>query len=277
MTMKSIELNNGVQVPIVGLGTFRSKGESAYKATLHALKKGYRHIDTAQMYGNEEEIGRAIKDSKVPREEIFVTTKLANPKQGYLSAKKALHKSLELLGLDYVDLYLIHWPKSYEKTRETWQAFEELYYEGYTRAIGVSNFNFHHLEHLFETAEIMPAVNQVETHVGIQNHKLQEFCMMHGIYLQAYAPLMSHHIKEHLLSNETLKALAKKHKKTVPQIALKFLVMRDIIIIPKSETESRIEENLDLFNFELDEEDYEALLKVNNARKFFPDPDNITF
>jgi len=274
--MKNIVLNNGVEIPAIGLGTFRSKEKEAYNAVLHALKTGYRHIDTAAIYGNEEEVGRAIKDSGIPREEIFVTTKLWNSDQGYLSAKKALKKSLERLGLDYVDLYLIHWPKSYEQTRKSWQALEELYYDGFTRSIGVSNFQFHHLEHLFETAEIMPQVNQVETHIELQNHKLQEFCMMHGIYLEAYAPMMSHEIKD-LLNNETLKEVADKHGKTNPQVALKFLYDRDIIILPKSVTPSRIEENFQALQIELDDEDYQTIRKLNKANKIFSEADNIDY
>lgn len=274
--MKQIVLNNGVEIPAIGLGTFRSKERDAYNATLHALKNGYRHIDTAAIYGNEEEVGQAIKDSGLAREEIFVTTKLWTGDQGYLSAKVALKKSLKRLGLNYVDLYLIHWPKSYELTRKTWQAFEELYYEGYTRAIGVSNFQFHHIEHLLETAEIIPQVNQVETHIELQNHKLQEFCMMNGIYLEAYAPLMSHEIKD-LLENEDLKKIADKHGRTNPEIALKYLYDRDIIIIPKSITPKRIETNFKITDVVLDDEDMQALRKLNRANKIFAEADNIDF
>lgn len=274
--MKTYMLNNGVEIPAIGLGTFRSKDEEAYEAVRHALKNGYRHIDTAAIYGNEEEVGRAIKDSGIPREEIFVTTKLWNSDQGYLAAKRALKKSLKRLQLDYVDLYLIHWPKDYQKTADSYQALEALYKDGYTRAIGVSNFTFHHLEHLFETAEIMPQVNQVETHVKLQNHKLQEFCMKHGIFLEAYAPLMSHHIKE-LLEDKDLKALAKKHNATAPQIAIKYLVDRDIIVIPKSVTPDRIDENLETMNIVLDDDDYDILRKLNRGSKFFTEPDNVDY
>ncbi len=267
-------LNNGVKIPAQGLGTFRAQENEAYEAVLHALKNGYRHIDTAAIYDNEDQVGEAIKDSGVPREELFITTKLWNNDQGYLKTKRAMKKSLKRLGLDYVDLYLIHWPSRYDLIADTWQAMEELYLDGYTRAIGVSNFNFHHLEHLFETAEIIPAVNQVETHVLVQNYTLQEFCMQHGIFLEAYAPLMSHHIKE-LLDIKELKKIAKKHHKTVPQIALRFLLEREIIIIPKSVTPKRIDENFDIHDFELDEEDMDTIFTLNRGRKFFPDPDNV--
>ena len=266
-------LNNGVLIPAEGLGTFRAQDNEAYEAVLHALKNGYRHIDTAAIYGNEEQVGKAIKDSGVPREELFVTTKLWVDDQGYLKTIKALHKSLERLALDYVDLFLIHWPQSYELTRDTWQAMEEQYLEGFTRSIGVSNFNIHHLEHLFETSEIIPQVNQVETNVQVQNYKLQEFCMKNGIFLEAYAPLMSHHIKD-LLNMDDLKKIAKKKKKTVPQIALRFLLQRAIIIIPKSVTPKRIDENFNIYDFELSDEEMNDIFKLNNGKKLFPDPDN---
>ncbi|MFW6318975.1 MAG: aldo/keto reductase [Bacillota bacterium] len=270
-------MHNGVDIPAIGLGTFRSKDEDAYNAVLYALKNGYRHIDTAAVYGNEEDVGRAIKDSGVDRKDIFVTTKLWNSDQGYLSTKRALKKSLERLGLDYVDLYLIHWPKDYQKTADSWQALEDLYLDGFTRAIGVSNFTFHHLEHLFETATITPMVNQVETHVKLQNHKLQEFCMKNGIYLEAYAPLMSHHIKDQLLNDEDIAKIAKKHNVSNAQIALAFLAYRDIIIIPKSVTPKRIDENLQSMNVTLDDEDYQALRAMNRGRKFFTEPDNVDY
>ncbi len=271
-----IKLNNGVKIPQIGLGTFRAQENEAYEAVLHALKKGYRHIDTAAAYRNEDQVGKAIKDSGIPREDIFVTTKLANSDQGYLSTKRALMRSLEELDMDYVDLYLIHWPKDYQLTADSYQALEELYMDGYTRAIGVSNFNFHHLEHLFDTAEIIPQVNQVETHVHLQNRKLQEFCMKNGIYLEAYAPLMSHKIKD-LLDNETMQELAKKYDKTVPQIALRYLFENEIIIIPKSVTKAHIDSNFEISDFTLSDEDRKTLRGLNRARKIFPEPDNIDF
>ncbi len=271
-----IKLNNGITIPQIGLGTFRAQDNDAYEAVTHALKVGYRHIDTASIYGNEAQVGKAIKDSDVPREDIFVTTKLFQTDQGYLATKKALKDSLKRLGLDYVDLYLIHWPTTYEKVADSYQALEELYLDGLTRAIGVSNFNFHHLEHLLKTAEIMPQVNQIENHIYLQNFKLHEFCRKHNIYLEAYAPLCSHEI-DHLLKDETLAKIAKKHHKTIPQIALRFQLERGIIILPKSITPKRIEDNLNILDFELDDEDMEAIYKLNRGRKYFPEPDNIRF
>ena len=274
--MKTIQLNNGLKIPVVGLGTFRAKENEAYEAVKHALKVGYRHIDTAAIYRNEHEVGRAIKDSGIPREDIFVTSKLWNDDQGYESAKKAFQKTLDELGFDYLDLYLIHWPKTYQKAADSWKALEELYKEGKIRAIGVSNFTFHHLEHLYQTAEVIPAVNQVEMHVGIQHEKLRAFCAEKDIYLEAYAPLMSHEIKN-LLENETLKNIAAAKNASIPQVALKYLVDLGVIILPKSINPQRIEENFNIFNISFTSEEMTLLKALNNGRKFFPDPDNIAF
>ncbi|TVP94483.1 MAG: aldo/keto reductase [Acholeplasmatales bacterium] len=274
--MRSIKLNNGVYIPQVGLGTFRSKDNDAYKAVYHALKSGYRHIDTAAIYANEEEVGRAVRDAGIPREELFITSKVWNDDQGYMATRRALQRSLHKLGLSYLDLYLIHWPKTYASTAETYKALEDLYEEGLIRAIGVSNFTFHHLEHLFETAQVMPQVNQVECHLYLQNEKLLNFCRVHGIHLEAYAPLMSSHVKE-LLADETLQQLAKKYNKTAAQIALRYLIERELIIIPKSVTPARIEENAAVFDFEIEEDDLRVLRARNRGRRYFPDPDNIGF
>lgn len=271
--MKKLVLNNNVEIPALGLGTFRSEGEGAYKAVLHALKSGYRLIDTAAAYGNEEAVGRAIRDAGIPREDIFVTTKLWKADLGYMSAKRAFHASLKRLGLDYLDLYLIHWPGDHDENKRSWRALEDLYFEGAVRSIGVSNFSFHHLEHLLEDAEIVPQVNQVETHLYLQNKKLQDFCMANGIHLEAYAPLLSKDVKT-LLSDETLGKIAEKHNKTPAQTALRFLVENEIVPLPKSVTPSRIEENLNVFDFELEKEDFDALRQLNRGKKTFPDPDN---
>jgi len=271
--MKYFVLNNSVEIPSIGLGTFRNESDDAYKATLHALKTGYRHIDTAAAYGNEEAVGRAIRDSGVPREEIFVTTKLWKSELGYMSTKRAFRASLERLGLDYLDLYLIHWPGDHDENKRTWRAFEDLYFEEKIRSIGVSNFSFHHLEHLLEDVEIVPQVNQVETHLYLQNKKLQDFCMANGIHLEAYAPLMSKEVKT-LLADETLVAVAEKYHKSPAQTAIRFLVENEIIALPKSVTPGRIEENFAIFDFELAKEDFDALRQLNRGKKIFPDPDN---
>lgn len=274
--MINVKLNNGVLMPIVGLGTFRSKSDEVYQAVLNAFEAGYRHIDTAMIYGNEEAIGKAIKDSKIPREDLFITTKLWNSDQGYESTKAAFNLSLKKLGLEYVDLYLIHWFKGYESALDSYRAMEELYKEGKIKALGVSNFNVHHIMKILEHCEVTPTVNQVETHIALQNEFLQEYCESVGVKLEAYAPLMSNHIQD-LLTNETMIELSKKYNKSVPQIAIRWLVDRGIVVIPKSITKSRIIENYDIFDFELTGEDMASIKKLNSAKKYFPEFDNVPF
>ena len=274
--MKIVELNNGVKMPIVGLGTWLSKSEDVYNAVLTALNNGYRHIDTAMIYHNEEAIGKAIKDSNLNREDIFVTTKLWNTDQGYEEALLAFDVSLKKLGLEYVDLYLIHWFKGYGKAVESYRALEEIYKSGRAKAIGVSNYSIHHLMNIINNCEIPPMVNQVETHVTLQNHFLHEYCKNNKIQLEAYAPLMSYKIEE-LLKNEVMMKIATKHQKTVPQIAIRWLIERDIVVIPKSITASRIVSNIDVFNFTLDEEDMKGIRKVNTGRKIFVEFDNVDY
>jgi diketogulonate reductase-like aldo/keto reductase len=274
--LMKIKLNNNYDMPIIGLGTWKSKPEDAYNAVLSALKAGYRHIDTAAVYGNEEMIGQAIKDSKVKREEIFLTTKLWNTQQGYQSTLKSFEESLKKLGTDYVDLYLIHWFKGYDLALETYRAFEKLYKEGKVKAIGVSNYNIHHLQFLLDNAEIKPMVNQVETHIALQNHFLHEFCMKNSIQLEAYAPLMSWKITE-MLEDETMKQIAKKHNKSIPQIAIRWLIERSIVVIPKSVTPKRIEANYQVFDFSLDDEDMSQIRKLNRGNKLFPEFDNVDY
>jgi methylglyoxal/glyoxal reductase len=271
-----VKLNNNCEMPIVGLGTWRSKPEDAYKAVLAALKSGYRHIDTAAIYNNEEMVGKAIKDSKIKREDIFITTKLWNSDQGYEATLKAFDESLKKLGVKYVDLYLIHWFKGYENSLSTYKALEELYKQGKVKAIGVSNYNIHHLMHLLDNAEIKPMVNQVETHITLQNHFLQDFCKSNNIQLEAYAPLMSRKIND-LLENETMKKIAKKHNKTVPQVNIRWFIERGIVVIPKSITPSRIKANYQVFDFELDNEDMQDIRSLNKGQKLFPEFDNVDY
>jgi diketogulonate reductase-like aldo/keto reductase len=274
--MRDLTLQNGVKIPLMALGTFRAMGDEAYTATLAAIKMGYRHIDTAMIYRNEEQVGQAIKDSGVAREELFITTKLWPSDFGYEEAKAAFALSLQKLGLEYLDLYLIHWPKSYERNAASWRALEELYQAKQIRAIGVCNFKIHHLEHLFETATIKPMVNQVECHVELQNIFLQEMCLEHGIHLQAYAPLLSKNVQD-LLNNETLKTIAEKHEASIAQVALAWLMERNIIVLPKSTNEGRLLENYQSLNVQLDETDMAMIRKLNKARRTFPDPDNTDF
>jgi len=274
--MKKVKLNNNYEMPIIGLGTWRSKPDDAYKAVLTALNGGYRHIDTAQVYGNEEMIGQAIKDSKVKREEIFLTTKVWNSDQGYEATLNAFNESIKRLDVEYVDLYLIHWFKGYENSLSTYRALEELYKKGLVKAIGVSNYNIHHLQHLLDNVEIKPMVNQVETHVTLQNHFLHNFCKENKIQLEAYAPLMSRNISQ-LLENETMQEIAKKYNKSVPQVAIRWLIERGIVVIPKSVTPSRIEENFNVFDFSLSDEDMSKIRGLNTGRKIFAEFDNVDY
>lgn len=274
--MVKFKLNNGVEIPAVGLGTWKSSSEDAYNAVLYALEAGYRHIDTAAIYGNEEAVGRAIKDSGVPRNELFVTTKVWNSDQGFDKTLEAFEVSMKKLDIEYFDLYLIHWFKGYEKALDTYMALEKLYKQGKVKAIGVSNYNVHHLMYLLEHASVVPTVNQVETHIGLQNHFLQEFCESKGIKLEAYAPLMSWKIKE-MIDNEAMQAIAKKYNKTVPQVAIRWFIERGVICIPKSVNRDRIVANYDVFDFKLDESDMKEIRVLNNGTKLFPEFDNVDF
>lgn len=274
--MNTKTMRNGVEIPIIGLGTWKSNNEDAYLATKNALVVGYRHIDTASIYGNEEGVGKAIRESNIPRSEIFVTSKLWNTDQGYESTKKAFALSLQKLGLEYIDLYLIHWFKGHEKGLESWRAMEELYQEGKIKAIGVSNHNVHHLMYLLEHANVKPMVNQVETHIELQNEYLLDYCTKNQIVLEAYAPFMSWRVNE-LLANETLLNIAKYHQKTVTQVTLRWLNQRGIVALPKSVNPTRIEENFMVFDFELTDEQMKQIEGLNKGRKMFPEFDNVTY
>lgn len=274
--MIKFKLNNNTEIPAVGLGTWKSSSEDAYTAVLEAIKAGYRHIDTAAVYKNEEAVGKAIKDSGVPREELFITTKVWNTDQGYDNTLKAFEESMSKLNIGYFDLYLIHWFKGYESSLDTYMALETLYKKGLVKAIGVSNYSIHHLMYLLEHATVVPTVNQVETHISLQNHGLQEFCIKNNIQLEAYAPLMSWKINE-MLENEIMIKIANKHNKTVPQVAIRWLIQRNIVAIPKSVNKNRIIANYDVFDFELDTEDMKEIRSLNKGMKMFPEMDNIDF
>lgn len=273
--MQDIILNNGVKMPIIGLGTFKSEnGDECYHAVLEALKAGYRHIDTAMGYGNEESVGKAIKDSGIPREEIFITTKLQAGKLGYKAAKFYLEESLERLGTDYVDLYLIHWPSHNKEVNiHTWKAFEELYLAGKAKAIGVSNFQIHHLEDLLGSASIKPMVNQVELHPFLTQKELQEYLVKHDIQIESYGPFA----KGLAFENDYLKELAQKYNKSVANIVCRYGIERNIIMIPKSVTTSRIIDNFKVFDFNLTAEEVAKIDSLNLGKRVYTDPDNCPF
>ena len=266
--MKSYILNNGVSIPVLGFGTWKAEnGEIAYQAVLEALKAGYRHIDTAAIYKNEESVGRAIQDSGIPREEIFVTSKLWNTNHNYEQARQAFEESLEKLGLDYLDLYLIHWPNPKPlrendqwkiRNAEVWRAMEDLYQEGKIRAIGVSNFLSHHLASLLETAQILPAVNQVRLAPGVYQKEVVDYCRSKDILLEAWGPFG----QGELFDKEEVKEIAARHGKSVAQIALAWSLAEGFLPLPKSITATRIQANLDCFGIELSQEERETLKTI---------------
>jgi methylglyoxal/glyoxal reductase len=268
------KLHNGVLMPKFGLGTFLIKeGESAYDSVKEALALGYRHIDTAQGYFNEGSIGDAIKDSKIPREDIFITTKQRMHATPALM-QIAFDQSLMKLKTDYVDLYLIHWPNHDDKiNQETWAFFEKLYREKKARAIGVSNFKIHHLEALFKTATIKPMVNQVEFHPGLQQKPLKKYLESHGIALESYGPFMKGGIFESPFKEE-LEAIAKAHEATIPQIVIAWGIQSDVIMIPKSATPGRIKENIDATKIKLSGQELNQIDNLNRGRRVYTDPDN---
>lgn len=264
-------LNNGVKMPWVGFGTFKIKDQNtAISSVKEALRLGYRHIDTAAIYGNEEAVGDAIKQSEVKREDIFLTSKLWNTEHNYDNALKAFDESLRKLGTDYLDLYLIHWPG--KSNKEAWKALEKLYKDGRIRAIGVSNFKIHHLEELINECDIVPTVNQVEYHPEYPQTELHEFCKKHKIQLEAWGPLMQGKIFE----IPVMKELSAKYGKTISQIALKWDLQMGVVTIPKSSTKARIKENMDLYDFEISEEDMKKIAELNIGKRIGPDPDLIS-
>lgn len=270
--MKYIDLSNGVKMPILGFGTFKvENGVQAVDSVKYALSVGYRHIDTAAVYGNEEGVGKAIKESGIPRDQIFLVSKVWNTDQGYETTLKAFDDSLKRLGTDYLDMYLIHWPKPLSK--DTWKAMEKLYKEGYIRSIGVSNFKEHHLLDLFETAEIKPMANQVEYHPRLAQPELKAFCENHGICLVAWSPLM----KGKLSDIQVIKELAAKYNKNEAQIGLRWIIQKGAAAIPKSVNPERIKSNFDIFDFELSEEDMQKISALDKGERIGPDPDNINF
>lgn len=273
--MQSVRLNNGVEMPILGFGVFQIDDQDVCEESVYnALMEGYRLIDTAAVYENEEAVGRAIKRSGVLREEIFVTTKLWIQDAGYESAKKAFETSLKKLQLDYLDLYLIHMP--FGDVHGSWRAMEELYREGKIRAIGVSNFLNDRLMDLIVHHEIVPAVNQVETHAFTQQVENAQFMKDHHVQIQSWGPLAEG--KNNIFKNEVLISLAEKHHKSVAQVALRWLIQRGIVAIPKSVHKERIIENFNIFNFELSWEEMEQIATLDTKESLIlslHDPENV--
>jgi len=266
-------LHNGVKMPWFGLGVFKVKeGSEVVDSVMAAIKNGYKSIDTAAVYQNEEGVGQAIKEAGTPREELFITTKVWNAEQGYETTLKAFETSMEKLGLEYLDLYLIHWPVA-GKYKDTWKALEKLYKDGRVRAIGVSNFHVHHLKDLMADAEIKPMVNQVEYHPHLGQIELLQFCKAEGIQMEAWSPLK----QGELLTEPTIVEIAEKHGKSPAQVILRWDLQNGVVTIPKSIKEHRIVENADVFNFELSAEDMDRLNGLNKDERVGPDPDNFDF
>ena len=253
-------LSNGIKMPSIGFGTYKSgNDEETAKIVKYALNIGYRQIDTASFYGNEVGIGNGIKESEINREDIFLVTKLWNDDHGYDKTIEAFNKSLERLQVNYIDLYLVHWPNKLNS--ETWKAFEYLYKTGKVKAIGVCNFKIGHLEELKKTAEIMPMVNQIEIHPQSSKNDILSYCEENNIQLVAWSPIM----RGKLFSNDLMIDLAEKYKKTIAQIILRWHVQRGIIPIPKSSNEERIKENLSIFDFELSNADMKTIDLLNEG------------
>jgi methylglyoxal/glyoxal reductase len=266
-------LANGVKMPWLGLGVYKAKeGREVENAVKAAVKTSYRSVDTAAFYQNEEGVGKAIKECGIPREELFITTKVYNTDQGYESTLKAFETSRKKLDMEYVDLYLIHWPVK-GKYKETWKALEKLYKEGWVRAIGVSNFQVHHLKDLMEDCKVKPMVNQVEFHPYLTQKELLAFCKEQNIQLEAWSPLM----RGEVVNVPEIQELAKKYGRTPAQIVLRWDLQHGVVTIPKSVKEHRIKENADIFDFELTEEDMAKLDALNKNHRFGPDPDNFNF
>lgn len=279
-------LANGVKIPAIGFGTWQSpSGEIAYNAVLTALRCGYRHIDTATTYGNEESVGKAIadfiKESGVKREELFITTKLHNRDHGYEKTKAAIENSLKTLGLDYIDLYLIHWPNPImyrddwrNKDQESWKAMEEAYKEGKLRALGLSNFWPHHIDAILETATIMPVVNQIKFCPSINQKEIADYSRAKGMLLEAYSPMGTGSV----LNNSEMQEIAKKYNHSTAQVCIRYALQSGYIPLPKSVTPERIESNTDIFSFELSDEDMKRIADleidgITPARN----PDETTF
>ncbi len=268
LTLQStVTLANGVEMPRFGLGTYKARGEDVEQSVLTALELGYRSIDTASMYENEEVIGRALREGGVPREDVFLTTKVWNDEQGFAETQRALARSLRRLGTDYIDLYLVHWPVR-EHFYETWQAMESLLAEGYARAIGVCNFLVPHLELLAEKADVMPMVDQYEFHPYLQQPGLHAYCDENGIAVEAWAPIMRGRVD----AVEALVEIGERHSKSPAQVSLRWLLQRGAIVIPKSVHAGRIRENAELFDFELSDAEMAAIDALDRGERLGRDP-----
>jgi 2,5-diketo-D-gluconate reductase A len=268
-SVPTVTLHDGVEIPQLGFGVFQVPPEKTQEVVEEALETGYRHIDTAGAYRNERGVGAAIAASDIPREEIFVTTKLWNSAQGYETTLGAFEKSVGRLGLDWVDLYLIHWPVPTEgRALDTWRAFERIHEEGRSRTIGVSNFRVEDLEQLEQESQVLPTVNQIELHPHFPQAELRAWHLEHRIATEAWSPLA----QGELLANETIAAVAARHDRTPAQAILRWHLQLDNVVIPKSGTPKRIRENFELFDFELTDDDMTEIAALDVGQRIGPDP-----
>jgi 2,5-diketo-D-gluconate reductase A len=270
----TISLNNGVQIPQLGFGVFQIKPEETVKATTSALEIGYRHIDTAQMYGNERQVGIAVRESGIPREEVFVTSKLNNNRLERDDILRSFDTSLSELGFDYLDLFLIHWPlPAVADYVARWKVMEEIYAGGRVKAIGVSNFQSNHLRDLFGATDVRPAVNQIEAHPFLTQDELRAFGADHEIVTEAWAPIARGKVND----DPVIAGIAGQVGKTPAQVTLRWHIQRGDIVFPKSVTRSRVEENFDIFDFELDEPAMTAISALNRDQRTGPNPDEFNY
>jgi diketogulonate reductase-like aldo/keto reductase len=271
--MNFVTLNNGLKMPQLGFGVWQVPDDQATEAVEIALKVGYTSIDTAMIYKNEKGVGRAIAESSVPREELFITTKVWNADQGYEKTLRAFEESLDRLGLDYIDLYLIHWPTpNFDQYVDTYKALEKLYHDGRVKAIGVCNFEIEHLERILKECEVVPVLNQVECHPYLAQNELKEFCAKHNIFLEAWSPLEQ---GGEVLQDEVVQKIAAAHSKSPAQVVLRWHLQNNTIVIPKSVTPSRIEENFNVFDFELSANEMNEISKLNRNRRKGPNPNDM--
>ena len=269
----AVKLNNGVEIPQLGFGVFKIGPDETRAATLEALRIGYRHIDTAQMYGNEREVAQAVRDSGLDRSEVFVTSKLANHAHAHDAALAAFDRTLDVMGFDYLDLFLIHWPVPAVGYVETWLAFERIYRSGRVKAIGVSNFQPAHLERLAAETSVVPAVNQIEVHPYFIQDDVRAFDRAHGIATQAWSPIGQGQV----LDDPTIVAIARRLERTPAQVTLRWHIQRGDIVFPKSSNPGRMAENFALFDFELTDGDVQAISALNRNGRRGPNPDEFNW
>lgn len=269
----TFKLHNDIAMPYLGLGTYQSgSDQEVVDAVKYALEIGYRHIDTASIYGNEDGVGRGVKESFVPREDVFIVSKVWNSEQGYESTLEGFEKSLKRLGLDYLDLYLIHWPVT-QKYNDTWRALVQLYREKRIRAIGVSNFMQHHLEDLLKNTDVVPMVNQMEFHPYVVQQNLVDYCKAQGIQYEAWSPFM----QGKLFQLNICRQMEEKYNKSAAQIILRWNLQKGVATIPKSVKKERIEANANIFDFELSSSEVAYLDGLDRGERIGPDPDNFDF